>query len=398
MEIPESPSGDASVEAVLYEADNIKLKLGLDDVTEHCVLVALCTPGVGFSYDQLKTFPLTAKEILEHLGSGTSTSASASSSTNGAISSNGVITGETLKKYCIDKTLAAQNETIEDISGRDAEIKMITEILGRRSKPNVLILGDPGVGKTVMMDGLSYATISDAMPGHLQDTKVFELDFINLVSGAGYKGEIEDRLQKVFNELKKFPKPILLIDELKNLTDKNSGNQGLVNILKSELKKGEVTVIATATNDAFRKHIEVDEGLARQFEIVRILEPSEKEAQRMIENSMSYYTEHHDLDIDSDSISEAIRLAKRYIKERSLPDSALDLIDRTMSAAKYMVETSVPEIDKLAARLSDLKDEKLEEAKVLAEQSWMYTQMKDKLSYLLFDELRADDTFEKIDA
>ncbi|GEQ86155.1 ATPase AAA [Patiriisocius marinistellae] len=396
--VPEAPAGDASVEAVLYEADNIKLKLGLDTVNEQCVLISICTPGVGFSYDQLKTFPLTPKEIFDFLGNETTSNPSTGNAptSSGTVASGAVSTGETLKKYCIDKTLAAQNESIENISGRDAEIKMITEILGRRSKPNVLILGDPGVGKTVMMNGLSYASISDSMPGHLQDTKVFELDFINLVSGAGYKGEIEDRLQKVFNEIKKFAKPILLIDELKNLTDKNSGNQGLVNILKSELKKGEVTVIATATNDAFRKHIEVDEGLARQFEIVRISEPSETEAHRMIANSMSYFTDHHQLDIDEDSISEAIRLAKRYNKERSLPDSALDLIDRTMSAAKYMVETSIPEIEKLAGRLDTLKNEKIEEAKLLAEQSWMYTQMKDKLSYLLFDELGEEDSFEQI--
>ena len=395
--VPENPTGDASVDAVFYEADNIKLKLGLDEVNEHCVLIALCTPGVGFSYDQLKTFPLTPKEIMSNLGSGGSGGDAQGAAGTSATNSGGpVATGETLKKYCIDKTQEAQNETIENISGRDAEIKMITEILGRRSKPNVLILGDPGVGKSVMMNGLSYATISDSMPGHMQDAKVFELDFINLVSGAGYKGEIEDRFQKVFNEIKKFSKPILLIDEIKNLTDKNSGNQGLVNILKSELMKGELTVIATATNDAFRKHIETDEGLARQFEIVRLKEPSEDEAHRMIRNSISYYSDHHDMQIDDETIAEAIRLAKRYNKERSLPDSALDLIDRTMSAAKYMVETSIPEIEKLAGRLNDLKNEKLEEAKVLAEQSWMYTQMKDKLSYLLFTELGEEDHFEKV--
>ncbi len=394
--VPENPTGDASVDAVFYEADNIKLKLGLDEVNEHCVLISLCTPGVGFSYDQLKTFPLTPKEIMANLSSGSSGGGVSDKGGSDAKSGGPVSTGETLKKYCIDKTQEAQNESIENISGRDAEIKMITEILGRRSKPNVLILGDPGVGKTVMMNGLSYATISDSMPGHMQDAKVFELDFINLVSGAGYKGEIEDRFQKVFNEIKKFNKPILLIDEIKNLTDKNSGNQGLVNILKSELMKGELTVIATATNDAFRKHIETDEGLARQFEIVRLKEPSEDEAHRMIRNSISYYSDHHEMEIDDETIAEAIRLAKRYNKERSLPDSALDLIDRTMSAAKYMVETSIPEIEKLAERLNDLKNEKLEEAKTLAEQSWMYTQMKDKLSYLLFTELGEEDHFEKI--
>ncbi|WP_019668308.1 ATP-dependent Clp protease ATP-binding subunit [Eudoraea adriatica] len=395
--IPESPSGDSSIEAVFYEADNIKLKLGVDDVDEHCLLIALCTPGVGFSYDQLKTFPLTPNEIIDFLDTGGGASPLVvKENGKSAVKGKTGIGGSTLMKYCVDKTSEAQNETIENISGRDSEIKMITEILGRRSKPNVLILGDPGVGKTVMMNGLSYATINENIPEHLRDARVFELDFINLVSGAGYKGEIEDRFQKVFNEIKQFDKPILLIDELKNLTDKNSGNQGLVNILKSEMVKGDLTIIATATNDAYRKHIEVDEGLSRQFEIVRLLEPSEEQAHRMIKNSVSYYADHHKLDIDSDTISEAIRLAKRYNKERSLPDSAIDLIDRTMSAAKFMVETSVPEITRLKERLEALKQENLETHIILAEQNWMYTQMQDKLSYLLFTELGEEDHFEHI--
>jgi len=397
--VVETPPGDSLIEAVFYEADNIKLKLGLDDVTTECLLIALSTPGVGFSYDQLKTFPLTPNEILDYVGTGSSGSATSSSGggSTGKAKGKGVTGGSTLMKYCRDKTSEAKNGTIENISGRDAEIKMITEILGRRSKPNVLILGDPGVGKSVMMNGLSYATIGENIPDHFKDARVFELDFINLVSGAGYKGEIEDRLQKVFNEIKQFDKPILLIDELKNLTDKNSGNQGLVNILKSELVKGEVTIIATATNDAFRKHIEVDEGLSRQFETVRILEPSEDEAHRMIKNSVSYYSDHHKLEIDSETISEAIRLAKRYNKERSLPDSAIDLIDRTMSAAKFMIETSGPEIAALKEQLDALEDEKLETHKVLAEQDWMYSQMQAKLSYLLFTELDEEDVFANID-
>ena len=395
--VPESPSGDASVEAVFYEADNIKLKLGLEQVNAQCLLIALCTPGVGFSYDQLKTLPITPNELMEASGSmaGASSSSGTGKGSDGGkrATSPGMAN---LSKYCTDKTSEAQNGSIENISGRDAELKMITEILGRRSKPNVLILGDPGVGKTVMFHALSYATIAENVPEQLKNTRVFELDFINLVSGAGYKGEIEDRFQKVFNELKQFDRPILLIDELKNLTDKNSGNQGLVNILKSELVKGEITIIATATNDAFRKHIEVDEGLNRQFEQVSLLEPGEEEAFRMIKGSMASYVDHHKLDIDAETISESIRLAKRYNKERSLPDSALDLIDRTMSAAKFMVETSTSEIERLEERLAALEKEKMEPQKTLAELNWMYTQMQDKLSYLLFTELGEENHFENI--
>lgn len=394
--VPESPSADASVEAVFYEADNIKLKLGLEQVNAHCLLIGLCTPGVGFSYDQLKTLPITPNEIVEFIGTSGGSSAPSGAGASKSSKGGGNAGLANLNKYCTDKTAEAQNKTIENISGRDAELKMITEILGRRSKPNVLILGDPGVGKTVMFHALSYATIDDNMPEQLKNTRVFELNFIDLVSGAGYKGEIEDRFQKVFNELKQFERPILLIDELKNLTDKNAGNQGLVNILKSELVKGEITIIATATNDAFRKHIEVDEGLTRQFEKVKLLEPSEEEAYRMIKNSIGSYADHHQLSIDPETISAAIRLAKRYSKDRSLPDSALDLIDRTMSAAKFMVETSASEIERLEQQIEVLKKEKMEPVMTLAELNWMYTRMQDKLSYLLFTELGEENHFENI--
>ncbi len=393
--IPENPSADDLVEAVFYEADNIKLKLGIDEVNEYCLLIAICTPGVGFTYEQLKTFPLTPNEVIENLGGEQNNSEN--KNTTGTLSNATAKTGTSiLSQYCINKTQSAQNNSLEKISGRDAEIKMITEILGRKSKPNVLIIGDPGVGKTVMLNALSYATISENVPDHFKDTKVFELDFINLVSGAGYKGEIEDRFKKVFTEIKQFNKPILLIDEINNISSKDSGNQGLVNILKSELVKGEVTVIGTATNDSFRKHVESDEGLARLFEVVRLIEPTEEEAHRMIKNAISYYTEHHKLEIDSESIVEAIRLAKRYNKERSLPDSAIDLIDRTMSAAKFMIETSVEGIKLLKEELKELKKSKLKADELIIEQSWLYAQMKNKLSYLLFTELKEEDHFEDI--
>ena len=163
--IPENPSGDESIEAVLYEADNIKLKLGLENVSEHCALIALCTPGVGFTFEQLKSFSLTPNEIIDSLDIDPSSSSIAKGS-GASKSGNKSIGTSTLSKFCIDKTSAATNETLDKISGRDAEIKMIGEILGRRSKPNVLILGDPGVGKTVLFNGLAYASVNDNVPEH----------------------------------------------------------------------------------------------------------------------------------------------------------------------------------------------------------------------------------------
>jgi len=377
--------GDDLVTAVFYEAESVKLKLDKELLDEFCILIALSTPGVGFTHEQLKTFPLTPNGLLNALGAKGEPEAlkeNNSHSQQGNPASNTI-----LNTYCIDKTTLAKQEELEVISGRDSEIKMITEILGRRSKPNVLVLGDPGVGKTVLLNGLTYATLNSAIPEHLKNAKIFELDFIHLVSGAGYKGEVEDRLKKVIEALKAYDNPILLIDELNNLTDKTSGNQGLANIIKAELIKGDLTIISTATNDAYRKHIETDEGLSRQFEVIRLKEPSENETFRMLTDTISYYKQHHKLEIDNDSIKEAIRLSKRYNKERSLPDSAISLIDRTMSATKYMLETSIPEIEALSLQLEALKKSILKEDELLIELSWFYMQMKNKLSYLLFDEL-----------
>ncbi len=393
--LSEDISPDDSVEAVFNEAEDIALKIGSDELDVLSVLIALSTPGVGFTYEQLKTFPLTPNELIAN------TTTNSNKTIDGAIKANTSAmkaneATKVLDLYCINKTEKATNNELEKIYGRDVELKTITEILGRRSKPNVLILGDPGVGKTVILNALTYTTLSNTAPSHFKNAHVFELDFINLTSGASYKGEVEDRLKKVIDAIKTYEKPVLLIDQLNNLTNKNSGNEGIVNILKSELVKGDITIIATATNDSFRKHIEVDETLSRQFEIVRLQEPSEDEAFRMIKNTINYYTDYHQLKVNDSSIKEAIRLAKRYNKERSLPDSAIDLIDRTMSATKFMIETSSAQIENLKKEVKDLETKKLEETKALDEQLWLFLQIKNRLSYLLFGELSEDDHYKHV--
>ncbi len=393
--IPENIKGDAFVDAIFIEAESIAYKIAVDEIDEICFLVAISTPGVGFSYEQLKTLPLTPNEIIGNI------SKNEGHPIEGLIKNNvsSIKSSEAVKileTYCINKTEKATKNELEKIYGRDVEIKTITEILGRRSKPNVLILGDPGVGKTALLDALTYATLENAVPEHFKNAHVFELNFINLTSGAGYKGEVEDRLKKVVDAIKTYEKPILLIDQLNNLTHKNNNNEGVINILKAELVKGEITIIATATNDSFRKHIEIDETLTRQFEIVRLQEPSEYEAFRMIKNTIFYYTNYHNLSIDDDSIKEAIRLAKRYNKERSLPDSAIDLIDRTMSGTKFMTETSNSQIENLKKEVTELELKKLKEEDALTEQSWLFHQIKNKLSYLLFGELKEDEHYKDV--
>ncbi|WP_298320690.1 ATP-dependent Clp protease ATP-binding subunit [uncultured Aquimarina sp.] len=392
VNIPDAIPGDKSVEAVFNEADTLKLKLGEDEITPKAVLIALCTPGVGFSYEQLKTLPLKADEVLIAATQGKTVAGKTSATKSGATSSNGQKSDAgILDEYCFDKTFAAKNKQLDDVFGRDGEIKMITEILGRHSKPNVLITGEPGVGKTVLLDGFSEAVVNGNVPESLKDAQIYELDFINLVSGASYKSEVEDRFKKILVALKEFDKPVLLIDEINNLTDKNSGNQGLVNILKSELAKGEVTFIATATNDAYRKHVETDEGLTRRFEIVALDEPSEEDTLTMISNTIDKYKNHHSLDVIDETIAEAIRLSKRFNKDRSLPDAAIDLLDRTMSASRYMIETTANNVEALLKEVKEIGEKESEESEKVNSVSWIYNNLKSKFSYLLFTELSEDE-------
>ncbi|MFD0861149.1 ATP-dependent Clp protease ATP-binding subunit [Sungkyunkwania multivorans] len=404
VKIPDTIKGDRSVEAVFNESDNVRVKLGEDHITPNSILVSLCTPGVGFSYEQLKTLTLKADEVLNALNRGTASTKkivnAAALKDTSAGTSNGttVLDHKILDEYCLDKTSQAQNKELQAIYGREAEVKMIVEILGRHSKPNVLVTGEPGVGKSVLLDGFSEAITSGNVPEALKDAQIYELDLINLVSGASYKSEVEDRFKKIFGAMKQFAKPILLIDEIYHLADKNSGNQGLVNILQSELAKGEVTIVATATNDAFRKHIEKEEGLARRFEIVPLEEPTEAETLKMISNTIDKYTAHHKLAVEDETIGEAIRLSKRFNKDRSLPDSAIDLIDRTMSASRYMLETTATQVENVKSLVEELKDSKASEEEKLTEVKWLYDNLSNKFSYLLFAELNEENIWDGIDS
>ena len=390
--IPHKIEGDASIDAVFNEAQNLMLKIGGNALSEIAVLIALCTPGVGFSYEQLKSLPLTADELLKTVNTETphSTGARTAPKADGK-----KVDLSILDAFCIHKIEAAKAGELNPIFGRDGELKMIIEILGRHSKPNVLILGDSGVGKTVLLDGFANAIANGNVPEVLHNADIYEVDVVNLLVGASYKSEVEDRLKKIFAAIKTFKKPVLLIDDLSNITDKDNGNQGLINILKSELAKGEVTIIATATNEAFRKHIEAHQGLSRQFESVQLVEPSQEDALTMIDSTINLYADFHELSIDKPTIAEAIRLSKRFSKDRCLPDVAIDLIDRTMSASRYMVETTAANIALVKGILETQKNAE-DPLKALNELRWQWFNLKNIFSYLIFSELDHEDNFDDV--
>jgi len=350
---------DKVVDVVLREADFVRLKMGLEEVTPECLLAAVCTPGVAFSFEQMRSFPLTRDDLMSLSDEGDKTSDSQDKST--AVKLNGKSDqskgDDSLAQFCIDKTERARQGKIDPIVGRDREVKMIAEILGRRSKPNVIVVGDPGVGKTALIEGLALDIINEKVPKHLAGSVLLELDLGALIAGASYKGEVEDRIKKVISRIKGGDKTILFIDEIHALLDQNRGLSGVVNLLKPELARGEITLVGATTNDEFREFLEPEEAFMRRFETVRVEEPGDHVCRQMLEVVVPFYETHHDLTMDKDAAAESIRLARRYLKDRRLPDSAIDLVDRTMAAIKMMNDTSVSDIQALREKLERLESE-----------------------------------------
>jgi ATP-dependent Clp protease ATP-binding subunit ClpA len=273
---------------------------------------------------------------------------------------------------------------IHNIVSREKETRMMMEILGRHSKPNVMIIGDSGVGKTALVDGLVYDIVNKKVPSCLEGANVYELDTGALIAGATYKGEIEDRLKNIIKEIRNIDNAILFIDEIHTLIDPKQGNSGAANILKPELSKGDLTIIGATTIDEYRKLIEPDHAFNRRFEVLQINEPDIASAIRMMHSVLPRYKEFHGLDISKEAVEECVRLAKRYDKDRRLPDSAIDLMDRTMSATKMVNETAGKDIQEFTSELAAIegmfektRDEKLESLRFLC------FSMQNKLSPIL---------------
>ena len=383
---PDEAKGSPEIANVFEEADHVRIKLGLDLITPVCVLTALCKPTVGFKPDQLKSFPIKERELLdlyiqdEELQQAVAPSAAAgdkSAKSTGA-----------LYKYCIDRIALARDGKTDPIIGRDKEARQIMEILCRRTKPNVIITGDAGVGKTALVDGFAQDIIADNVPELLKGVQLFELDLGSLIAGASYKGEIEDRLKNILKEIKQFDKAVLFIDEIHTLLD-NKGpiGGGVGNLLKPELARGEITVIGATTIDEYRKIIEPEQAFSRRFEVLQVNEPNEASAIKMLEKLTVKYEEHHQLKINPEAVPECVRLAKRYMKDRRLPDSAFDLLDRTMAAMKMMNDTSEKVLGELHASLQELSVSESNEENILADYKWLYSQMQDKVSPVLLGQL-----------
>ncbi len=387
VRVSENPSFDGPAHAAIDLAELIALQLNRD-TDALCLLAALLKPNVAFTADQLKSLPLSQKEVLEQASQPTKGELNTKKSNQTPPPSGGG--GGGLLRFCSDKTAKAVEGKSDPVLGRDREIRQMAEILGRRSKPNVILIGEPGVGKSALVDGFAQLIVEKKVPQHLQNAKLFELDLGTLVAGAAYKGEIEDRIKGIITEIKTYEKAILFIDEIHILLDpKGSVGSGVAQLLKPELARGELTLIGATTPEEYRKYIEADEAFSRRFEVLKVEEPDVQTATRMIEHIMPAYEKHHNLKIAAGTAGEAVRLSKRYIKDRRLPDAALDLLDRTMAAMRLMDETSKSEIENLQSELQALGS--IDEAERIHELSWFRRQMGNRISPLLMSKFEENE-------
>lgn len=388
---------DKQIANVFEEADIVRLKLGLLEISPICVLAALTKPGTAYSITQLKSFPIKEEEILSSVVDCQDIAHDIAVGMPTSKGENETATAA-LYKYCIDKTSEFRVNEMHEIVCRENETRMMIETLGRKGKPNVLITGDSGVGKTAIVEGLARAIVNDKVPSYLKGSVVLELDTGALIAGASYKGEAEDRLKNLIRELRKVDKAILFIDEIHTLLDPKQGNSGIASILKPELDRGELTVIGITTAEEYRKIIEPDHAFNRCFEELKINEPDIPSAVLMIESVLSTYTDFHGLEVTEEAIPECVRLAKRYVKDRRLPDSAIDLLDRTLSAVKLINETSKECIEELSTALNEQEKKAGEDDDTkLKELKGIYRSMQNRLSPVLLGMITEDTQPENYD-
>ena len=362
VEIPFTPRAKRVLELSWDEAR----QLGHNYIgTEH-LLLGLIREGEGVAARVLENLGVDLNKIrsnvVKMLGETKpqTTASGSSSSSSSSSSSGGKTKTPSLDEFGRDLTLAAQEQRLDPVVGREKEIERVIQILARRTKNNPVLIGEPGVGKTAVAEGLAIRIVNDEVPDILEGKKVIQLDMGLLVAGTKYRGEFEERLKKIMDEIRQAGNIILVIDEMHTLIGAGAAEGAIdaANILKPALSRGEIQVIGATTLDEYRKYVEKDSALERRFQSVIIDEPTEDESIEIIKGLKPKYEEHHKLIISDEAIVAAVKLSNKYITDRFLPDKAIDVIDEASSKVRLKVSTLSPEGKELEKELRGLIKEK----------------------------------------
>ncbi len=331
--------------------------------TEH-LLAGILREGNNMAVRILRTAGIDAKHLYTALMQKLNDAPRGRTPDNGAgrpgASKDDGSKNKTLREFTRDLTADARNGKLDPVIGRDAEIQRVIQILSRRTKNNPCLIGEPGVGKTAIAEGLARKIVMGDVPDELLDKKILSLDLSGMVAGTKYRGEFEERIKKALEEVKRSGDVILFIDELHTIVGAGSaeGAVDAANIIKPALGRGEIRVIGATTLNEYRKYIEKDAALERRFQPVQVGEPSEEATLEILKGLREKYEAHHKLQITDEALQAAVTLSARYINDRFLPDKAIDLMDEAASRVRMETEELSPELKSLEEKIAALSKDK----------------------------------------
>ena len=342
--------------------------------TEH-ILLGLLSDGGGVAVGILRNHNIRANDIVDTIRTILGFSDSASHSAEDRKDNSSL--GE-LADFGTDLNESAKQGKIDPVIGRDKEIARVIQILSRRTKNNPVLIGEPGVGKTAIAEGLAQRIVNGNVPEILRNKRIISLSISSMLAGAKYRGEFEERLKKAIDEVQKHDDMIIFIDEIHTLVGAGAteGAMDAANILKPALARGEFQVIGATTLDEYKKHIEKDAALERRFQPVLVGEPSEEDALEILKGLRDRYEAFHKAKITDEALEAAVSLSSRYITDRFLPDKAIDVVDEAASKVRMKVFSAAPDVKALETQLADVKKEK--EAAVTAQEFEKAAEMRDE--------------------